>query len=312
MSEPNQPAASPPDRSHIHTEGENPASARLDEISIEEAVAVMNAEDGKVVAAVAQQGGAIARAVRVIADAFGRGGRLIYAGAGTSGRLGVLDASECPPTFCSDPAMVVGLIAGGDVALRRSIEHVEDDAVAGADAVRDLGVTEKDVVMGIAAGGTTPYVHGSLREGALRGAKTIFLICTDPAHLELPPGVPDLFIAIETGPEVLTGSTRLKAGTATKLVLNMVSTLAMVQIGKTYGNLMVDIDALKNAKLADRGARIIGRLTGATREESLKLLHDAGGKVKRAIVMRAKNVDVFTADNLLKEAGGKLRTVMEN
>ncbi|HVX83865.1 MAG TPA: N-acetylmuramic acid 6-phosphate etherase [Phycisphaerae bacterium] len=301
----------PPDRSHIHTEGENPASARLDELSIEEAVAVMNAEDAKVVAAVARQRPAIARAVRMIADAFANGGRLIYLGAGTSGRLGVLDASECPPTFCSDPDMVVGLIAGGDVALRRSIENVEDDPVAGADALRDLAVTDKDVVMGIAAGGTTPYVHGALREAALRGAKTIFLICTDPAHLQLPPGIPDLFIAIETGAEILTGSTRLKAGTATKLVLNTLTTLAMVQIGKTFGNLMVDIDALKNAKLVDRGARIISRLTGATREESLKLLHDAGGKVKRAIVMRLKSVDVFTADNLLKEAHGKLRTVIQ-
>lgn len=299
-----------PDRSHIHTEGENPRSARLDELSIERAVAVMNAEDSQVVAAVGEQRAAIAQAVSLVADAFRQGGRLIYLGAGTSGRLGVLDASECPPTFCSDPSMVVGLIAGGDAALRRSIENVEDDAVAGADALRDLAVNAKDVVMGIAAGGTTPYVHGALIEAAARGARTLFLICTDPSHVHLPAGIPDLFIAVKTGPEVLTGSTRLKAGTATKLVLNTLTTLAMVQIGKTYGNLMVDIDALKNAKLVDRGARIIARITGVGREDALKLLHDAGGRVKRAIVMQRRHCDVFTADNLLKEAHGKLRAVI--
>jgi N-acetylmuramic acid 6-phosphate etherase len=299
-----------PDRSHILTEGENPRSARLDELPIEDAVAVINDEDARVVAAVGEQRAAIAKAVQMVAQAFRQGGRLIYFGAGTSGRLGVLDASECPPTFCSDPNMVVGLIAGGDAALRRSIEAVEDDAVAGADAVRDLGVDAKDVVLGIAAGGTTPYVHGALIEAAARGARTLFLICTDPSHVRLPQGVPDLFIAVRTGPEVLTGSTRLKAGTATKLVLNTITTLAMVQIGKTYGNLMVDIDALKNAKLVDRGARIVARLTGVGRDEALKLLHDAGGRVKRAIVMQRRNCDVFTADNLLQEAGGKLRAVI--
>jgi N-acetylmuramic acid 6-phosphate etherase len=301
-----------PDRSHIQTEGENPRTARLDELSIEDAVAVMNAEDARVVAAVAEQRTAIAAAVAMVADAFSNGGRLIYMGAGTSGRLGVLDASECPPTFCTTPDMVVGLIAGGDAALRRSIENVEDDPVAGADALRDLELGPRDIVMGIAAGGTTPYVHGALIEAAARQARTIFLICTDPSHVHLPPGIPDLFIAVNTGPEVLTGSTRLKAGTATKLVLNTITTLAMVQIGKTYGNLMVDIDALKNAKLVDRGARIIARLTGLAREDAIKLLHDAGGRVKRAIVMQRRNCDVFTADNLLKDARGKLRAVIGN
>jgi N-acetylmuramic acid 6-phosphate etherase len=248
--------------------------------------------------------------VRLVASAFATGGPLIYIGAGTSGRLGVLDASECPPTFCSDPSMVVGIIAGGDAALRHSIENVEDDTVAGAQAIIDLEVDENDVVMGIAAGGTTPYVHGALKEAHERRAKTIFLICTDPAHVELPPGLPDHMIAILTGPEAITGSTRLKAGTATKLVLNTITTLAMVQIGKTYGNFMVDIDALKNAKLIDRGARIITRLTGLPREESLTLLRDAGGKVKRAIVMHHKKCTIFAADALLREAKGKLRAVL--
>jgi N-acetylmuramic acid 6-phosphate etherase len=299
-----------PDRSHILTEKQNPASARLDALSIEQAVDLVNAEDANVIAAIHDKRDDIAHAVRLVASAFATGGRLIYIGAGTSGRLGVLDASECPPTFCSDPAMVVGIIAGGDAALRHSIENVEDDPVAGAQAIVDLEVDDKDVVLGIAAGGTTPYVHGALTEAHDRRAKTIFLICTDPAHVKLPPGVPDHIIAILTGPEIVTGSTRLKAGTATKLVLNTITTLAMVQIGKTYGNLMVDIDALKNAKLIDRGGRIIASLTGLPRDEAIALLHDAGGKVKRAIVMHHKNCDVFTADNLLKEAGGKLRAII--
>ncbi|HVT80487.1 MAG TPA: N-acetylmuramic acid 6-phosphate etherase [Phycisphaerae bacterium] len=302
-----------PDRSHIFTEQSNPASERLDMLSIPEAVALMNAEDARMVAAVAAQREAVAVAVAWVAEAFRNGGRLIYIGAGTSGRLGVLDASECPPTFCSDPAMVVGIIAGGDHALRHSIENVEDDRALGQKAIVDLEVTEKDVVLGIAAGGTTPYVHAALEEAHDRAAKTIFLICTDPSHVKFASGVegvPDLFIAVEAGPEVLTGSTRMKAGTATKLILNTITTLAMVQIGKTYGNLMIDIDATKNAKLTDRAARILCRLTDLGREEALELLEKSGGKVKHAVVMQRRQCDVFTADNLLKEAGGKLRAII--
>jgi N-acetylmuramic acid 6-phosphate etherase len=276
-------------------------------LSTAEAVALLQAEDERMVAAVGARGAEIARAVEMVAEAFTAGGRLIYVGAGTSGRLGVLDAAECPPTFCSEPGMVVGVIAGGEAALRHSIEAVEDDAAAAREAMRELRVTERDVVMGIAAGGTTPYVHGALIEAHGRGARTIFLVCTDPGHVELPSGVPALWIAIDTGPEVLTGSTRLKAGTATKLVLNRITTLAMVRIGKTYGNLMVDIDATKNAKLVDRGARIISRLTGLERAAALALLEASGGKVKRAIVMHHRQCDVFTADRLLEQAGGKLR-----
>lgn len=299
-----------PDRSHIHTEQTNPKSASLDALSIEEAVRLMNEEDARVVQAVADQREAIARAVRLIADAFEKGGRLVYIGAGTSGRLGVLDASECPPTFCSDPDMVIGLIAGGDQALRRSIENVEDDRNAGQRAMEELAINEKDVVLGIAAGGTTPYVHGALIEAHDRHAKTLFLVCTDPSHVQLPPGVPDFFIPIATGPEILTGSTRLKAGTATKLVLNTLTTLAMVQIGKTYGNLMVDIDALKNAKLIDRAGRIIARVTGLERAAALTLLEQAGGKVKHAIIMHHKACDLFTADNLLQQHHGRLRPII--
>jgi N-acetylmuramic acid 6-phosphate etherase len=298
-----------PDRSHILTEKQNPASALLDAMEVEDAVALMNAEDARAIAAVAEQKAAIARAVVLVAEAFAAGGRLVYFGAGTSGRLGVLDASECPPTFCSDPAMVVGVIAGGEAALKRSIENVEDDAEAGARAVREAALGPKDVAFGIAAGGTTRFVHAALIEAKARGSKTVFLICTDPGHVALSPP-PDLFIAVKTGPEVLTGSTRLKAGTATKLVLNIVTTLAMVHIGKTYGNLMVDIDAMKNAKLVDRSLRIIAQVTGVDRLAAGELLTRGGGNVKRAIVMHAAQCTPAEADAKLAAAGGRLRQAL--
>ena len=292
------------------TERRNPRTAEIDLASPLEIVDLINAEDRTVPDAVATQREAIARAIERAERTFRDGGRLFYVGAGTSGRLGVLDAAECPPTFCSEPGMVVGVIAGGEPALRHSIEAVEDDTAAGKSAMEDLAVNKADVVLGIAAGGTTPFVHGALIEAADRGARTAFLICTDPSHVQLPPGIPEVWIAVQTGPEVVTGSTRLKAGSATKLILNRITTLAMVQIGKTYGNLMVDIDATKNAKLKDRGARIISQLTNLDRPAALALLEKSGGKVKRAIVMHAKACDVFTADRLLKDAGGKLRAVI--
>lgn len=298
------------DRSHIHTELSNLASRDLDTLGVADAVAMMQAQDEQMIAAVGKCAADIARTVEMVAAAFAGGGRLIYVGAGTSGRLGVLDAAECPPTFCSEPGMVVGVIAGGEAALRHSIEAVEDDAAAGKSAMQELAVNKADVILGIAAGGTTPFVHGALIEAADRGARTAFLICTDPSHVQLPAGVPEVWIAVQTGPEVVTGSTRLKAGSATKLILNRITTLAMVQIGKTYGNLMVDIDATKNAKLKDRGARIISQLTNLDRPAALALLEKSGGKVKRAIVMHAKGCDVFTADRLLKDARGKLRAVI--
>ena len=300
-----------PDRSHVLTEQSNPASAHLDQMPLADAVALMNAQDALVVAAVGREKNAIATAAAWAAHAFQNGGRLIYFGAGTSGRLGVLDASECPPTFCSDPAMVVGIIAGGPPALTRSLEKVEDDAVAGADEVRRLNLGPHDVAFGIAAGGTTPFVHGALREAKSRGSRTIFLICTSPDHVPGLDTFTDLCIAIPTGPEILTGSTRLKAGTATKLVLNMVTTLAMVQFGKTFGNLMVDIDALKNNKLIDRSLRIISTLTNLPRDHAQRLLDAAGGQVKRAIVMHHKAVSPAQADQLLHAAHGKLRAILQ-
>lgn len=302
------PRSTIPNRRHIRTEQPNPASRLLDVMPVQQAVLLMNQEDQCAVAAVGAQSEAIAQAVEMVAAAFLQGGRLIYVGAGTSGRLGALDAAECPPTFSTDPGMVVGVIAGGPAALTSSIENVEDDATAGAAAMKNLTVGANDVVFGIAAGGTTPFVYGALEDARQRQAKTVFLVCTAREHVT---AAADLIIALDTGPEVLTGSTRLKAGTATKLVLNTVTTLSMVRLGKVMGNTMVDVDAAKNSKLVDRGARIIEEFTGRNRDQSLEILFQAQGKVKRAIVMHHRHCDSTTADRLLADAGGRLRSVLQ-
>ena len=294
------------DRSHLLTEQRLPESMNLDAMSVEDAVALMNAQDAAAVAAVAAERDTVARAVRLVADALRAGGRLIYYGAGTSGRLGVLDASECPPTFRTDPDTVQGVIAGGEVAMFRAQEGAEDKAEDGAAAVDAKAAGPNDVVMGIAAGGTTPFVHGALRRATERGAKTVFLSCVQPVPSEPPV---DVVIRPLTGPEVVTGSTRLKAGTATKLVLNTITTLAMVQRGKVYGNLMVDLRAT-NQKLWDRGARIIATITGLGRDESMELLRRAEGHVKVAVVMHTRRVQLEEARRLLEAAGGRLRQAM--
>ena len=290
-------------RAHIATEQRNPAAANLDRMTIRQAVELMQAEDATVAPAVADERDNIVRAVELAVAAFQAGGRLIYLGAGTSGRLGVLDASECPPTFRTPPEMVVGIICGGDGALRRSVEGAEDDPARGVAAVAEAGVTDKDVVVGIAAGGTTPFVAGALAEARRRGARTVFLACVPPEHATLDV---DVTIRPLTGPEVVTGSTRLKAGTATKMVLNQITTVAMVQLGKTYGDLMIDLTA-SNAKLVDRGARIIATITGRPRDAALDLLTRAGGKVKVALVMHAKRLDAAEAQRLLDENAGRAR-----
>ena len=295
------------DRSHIATEQRNAAAADLDRLSIAQAVALMQAEDATVAAAVAAERDNIVRAIERVADAFARGGRLIYLGAGTSGRLGVLDASECPPTFRSPPEMVVGVICGGDGALRRSAEGAEDDPANGVRDVDRLNVGPADVVVGIASGGTTPYVAGALAQARRRGARTVFLTCVPPEHASLPV---DVTIRPLTGAEVVTGSTRLKAGTATKMVLNQISTVAMVQLGKTYGDLMVDLNAA-NDKLRDRGARIVSTITHRPRAEALALLDRAGGSVKVALVMAARDVSADAAGRLLERHAGRVRPLIE-
>ena len=242
------------------TEQRNPRSLKLDRLSATGAVRLMLQEEARVPRVLLHAEKKLARAVELVAHALGKGGRLIYVGAGTSGRLGVLDASECPPTFRTPPDLVQGIIAGGDGALRRSIEGAEDDLAAGAQAMRARKLTRRDVVLGIAASGTTPVVWGALLEAKRRGARTI-LLCFNP-HLSIPPAwKPDQLLAFDLGPEVLTGSTRLKCGTATKLVLNLLTTLTMVRLGKVMSNLMVDV-APTNAKLRQRAIRIVSTLTG--------------------------------------------------
>ncbi len=295
------------DRAHLLTEQRLAESMQLDRMPIEAAVALMNQQEALAVAAVASQQKQIAQAVEMAAAALAGGGRLIYVGAGTSGRLGVLDASECPPTFRSDPHQVQGIIAGGDAAMFRAQEGAEDNANGGAAAADEKNVGANDVVVGIAAGGTTPFVHGALRRANERGAKTIFLTCVQATPNE---PAADLVIRPLTGPEVVTGSTRLKAGTATKLVLNTISTLTMVRLGKVCENLMVDLRA-SNAKLRDRAARIVSVLTGVNGDESLRLLDRAGGHVKLAVVMQRRGVDGPEAEKILLSHGGNLRSALD-
>ena len=288
------------------TEHRNPRTADIDLASAEEIVDLINAEDRTVADAVATQRVPIASAITAVETAFRLGHRLVYAGAGTSGRLGVLDASECPPTFGTDASMVVGLIAGGDRALRTPIEGAEDSAEGGAQAIRDNDVSDGDVVIGLAASGTTPYVRGALAEAKARGAITGLIACSPPP--EAMRAVTDILIVPIVGPEVLTGSTRMKAGTAQKLVLNTITTGAMIRIGKSYGNLMVDMRAT-NAKLADRAERIVMETTGVGRADACVWLERAGGVVKLAIVMHALAIDADEAQEKLDAAGGVIRRV---
>ena len=285
------------------TEQRNPRSRRIDQLSPGEIVALINAEDRTVATAVAEQAANIARAMEMARDAFARGGRLVYVGAGTSGRLGVLDATEMPPTYGTDPAMVVGVIAGGYGALVRAREGAEDDPCDGAREVDRLSVGPVDFVLGIATSGTTPFVHGALGRARERGARTGFLLCTPPS-LELL-SAHDVVVAPLVGPEVITGSTRMKAGTATKLVLNTITTGAMVLLGKVYGNLMVDLQVTCR-KLQDRGERILMSTLGVAREPARELLREAGGHVKTAIVMARREVPAEEARTLLEQNGGRV------
>ena len=267
----------------------------------------MNAEDRSVADAVASQREQIARVIAITEDAFRRGGRLFYVGAGTSGRLGVLDASECPPTFGSDPEMVQGIIAGGFPAILRAQEGAEDSPAGGAAVMDEHAVGEHDVVVGVAASGTTPFVHGAIARARARHARTAFVACT-PVSAELTAQLDVAVIAV-VGPEVVTGSTRLKAGTATKMVLNMITTGAMIRIGKTYGNLMVDLRAT-NAKLVDRSERIVAEVCGISRDEARVFIGAADRSVKTAIVMQKLGVDRDGALKALEAAGGVIRRVV--
>lgn len=286
------------------TEQRNPATEEIDLASALDIVELLNREDRRVPEAVWAVRHEVARAIELVEAAFRAGGRLIYVGAGTSGRLGVLDAAECPPTFGTPHSMVLGIIAGGAPALVRSQEGAEDDFDAGSDAIHERHVTAHDVVFGIAASGTTPYVRGALSRGAAQGAKTVLLACTDP-----PPDLlrnVDVAILPKVGPEALTGSTRLKAGTATKLVLNTVTTGAMIRMGRAYGNLMVDLVAMSE-KIHDRGERIVMEVAGCDRATARDAIAAAGGHVKTAIVMLRRGVGREAAEGLLTEHGGFVR-----
>ena len=287
---------------HLSTEARNPASARLDELTSVELADLMNAEDATIAAAVAAQRREIAQAIDAIADRLAKGGRLVYVGAGTSGRLGVLDAAECPPTFQTPPEQVVGLIAGGNGAMFRAVEGAEDSVEQGETDLKAIHFTAKDALVGIATSGRTPYVIGAARYARSLGAFTIGLACTPDAALS---AEVDLPIVPVVGPEVLTGSTRLKAGTATKLVLNTLTTGAMVRLGKTFGNLMVDLKAT-NSKLRARANRIVRTITGLDQTAADDLLQRCNGEVKTAIVAHVAGVSADDARAKLAAAGGRV------
>jgi N-acetylmuramic acid 6-phosphate etherase len=295
------------DRGHLLTEQSNQRSSRLDQLDTLALVELFADEDRRPQEAVAAVAPALAQAVDAVAERLRAGGRLFYLGAGTSGRLGVLDAAECPPTFCSDPQQVQGVLAGGSAALLRSSEGLEDIEAAGRADLEERGFCSKDCLVGIAAGGTTPYVRGGLAFATNIGALAIAMACVPTEQAPLPC---DIDIRLLTGPELLTGSTRMKAGTATKLALNTLSTAVMVKLGKVYGNRMVDV-AASNSKLVDRSLRILRDLAGVERERGLTLLEDAGGSVKLALLMAATALSVDQAEALLQQHDQQLRPALD-
>jgi N-acetylmuramic acid 6-phosphate etherase len=291
----------------LTTEARNPLTKNLDTLSAIEIVNLINSEDAKVAHAVAEVSESIAQAIEVIADRLSSGGRLFYVGAGTSGRLGVLDAVECPPTFNTEPELVQGLIAGGTEGLVRAVEGAEDSAEMGREDLQNLVLSRLDVVVGIAASGRTPYVIGALDYARDTGAFAIGFSCNQEAETSRHA---DLNIMPVVGPEVLSGSTRLKAGTATKMVLNMLTTGAMVRMGKTYSNLMVDLRAT-NEKLGERARRIVATLTGCSLSEAGELLNSCGGEVKTAILAKNLGISPEAASERLISVSGHLRLALE-
>lgn len=306
MSTLSSPVPNPIDRGHLLTEQANPRSAELDQLSPLELVDLFNQEDQRTVAAIADAREPLAQAIEAISTALGQGGKLYYIGAGTSGRLGVLDAAECPPTFCTPPELVQGILAGGPAALVKSSEGLEDIFADGEAAMAERQVSPLDVVVGITAGGTTPYVKGALHAARQRGAKTIFIACV-PA--DQAPVDADIDIRLVVGPEVLAGSTRLKAGTVTKMALNILSTGAMVRLGKVYGNRMVDV-AVTNTKLRDRALRILCDLTDLDRVAAADLLDRSGQQVKLALMMHLGQLDADGAQQQLTRHQGQLRQAL--
>lgn len=292
---------------HLATEKPNPASSSIDLLPTADILAVINAEDQKVAPAVASQIPQIAQAVDAIVNAVLQGGRLFYLGAGTSGRLGVLDASECPPTFDVSPDLVQGIIAGGEPALTRATEGTEDHPESGAADLGQRNFTARDILVGLTASGRTPYVLGAVRHARSLGATTIGITCNDGAELC---ALVDIPIVPLVGPEILAGSTRLKSGTAQKLVLNMLSTAAMIRLGHVYRNLMVNLQ-LKNEKLRDRARRIVAQAAGVSADRAAQALADAGNDVRSAIVMLKRGVPLDQARSLLHQAGNRVGAALE-
>ncbi|MBM5791727.1 MAG: N-acetylmuramic acid 6-phosphate etherase [Cyanobacteria bacterium M_surface_10_m1_298] len=293
-------------RGHLLTEQANPRSSDLDALSTAELVQTFCDEDRRPQEAVSAAAADLTLAIDAIAERLRAGGRLFYLGAGTSGRLGVLDAAECPPTFCSDPELVQGVLAGGAPALLRSSEGLEDLAEAGVQDLVSRGFGSGDALIGIAAGGTTPYVHGALRHAQSIGALAIAMACVPADQVPMPC---DIAVRLLTGPELLTGSTRLKAGTATKMALNIISTGVMVRLGKVYGNRMVDV-AVTNSKLEDRALRILADLAGVERSQGRQLLEQTGGSVKLSLLMALRQRNADQARELLARHGGNLRAAL--
>ena len=293
---------------HLTTEAVNPASANLDALAPLELVRLMNSEDARTVAAVAAAAESIAAAIELAVIALRSGGRIVYVGAGTSGRLGVLDAAECPPTFNAEPWQVVGVIAGGSQALVRAVEGAEDVRDQGGRDLAAHNLSSRDLVVGIATSGRTPYVLGAIEYARSIGAKSVGLACNEDAEVV---ALADVGVTLLVGPEVLSGSTRLKAGTATKMVLNMISTGAMVGNGKTYGNLMVDLRAT-NEKLKARTIRIVSRLTGLSPQAAQETLALCNGELKTAVVVVKRSVTPEAARRLLSDSHGILRLALES
>lgn len=288
---------------NLVTEARNSESENMDDKSTEEILHIINRQDHLIADVIKEQIPYIAEAVEILVESFKYGGRLFYVGAGTSGRLGVLDASECPPTFGTDPLMVQGIIAGGEKALTRAQEGAEDKPEAGAEDLLGRGVTNKDVVCGIAASFRTPYVLGAIAKARQLGAKTIYVTCNHRENVVIDV---DVAICAVVGPEILMGSTRMKAGTATKMILNMLTTTTMIRMGKVFGNMMVDLK-MTSRKLEERSKRIVMMTTGLSYDKAAELLKQADGHVKTAIVMELGGVDKAEAQKRLSESGGFIR-----
>lgn len=295
------------DLSRMSTERVNPNTTELSSMSIREAIEVINRENYNAVSCIEPQYEMLERVIEITSQVLEQGGRIIYMGAGTSGRIGLLDAVECPPTFGVDYNTVIGLIAGGDNAFVKAVEGAEDSPELGAEDLKKIGLSEKDVVIGLAASGRTPYVIGGLKYAKETGARYCAVVCNKDSEISR---ICPLTIEAEPGAEVLTGSTRLKAGTTTKLILNMISTISMIRIGKIYKNYMVDVK-MSNEKLIARGTNIVSAVTGCTREEAKKVLKESDGSVRTAIVMLLLGCGKEEADSALKTVNGRIQNLVK-